>query len=141
MSGPQPAALPRPSLLVDPRGSGTLVLPDALKPAGPDAATVAKPVDPGIAAEHARAAMLNNPGRAGYDELASPDITIMQISAMGARAAQPRPRQVRRVPDARAYFVLNLCLGVLIVAGLAVLVTRESAPAQELAPGADHGRR
>mgnify|MGYP000196788911 CR=1 FL=1 len=140
-AGPQTAALPRPSLLAlaDARGSGTLVLPDALKPAGPDAATVARPVDPERAGSPAPQ---RNAGPVGYDEMASPDITIMQATALPLRPSAPRARPAPREPDARAYFVLNLCLGVLIVAGLAVLVTRQVAPTpQLLAPGGDHARR
>jgi len=134
-------ALPRPALLVlaNARGSETLVLPDALKPAGPEAATVARPVHPGAAAAPRPAPMMG--ARAGYDELASPDITVMQVATPAPRPT-PRPRQVRPAPDARAYFVLNLCLGVLIVAGLAVLVTRELMPTSGLlSSGDDHDRR
>ena len=136
-----PATLPRPALLarVDARGSETLVLPDALKPAGPEAATVARPVHSGAAAAPRPAPHLD--GRAGYDELASPDITIVQVATPAPRPT-PRPRQVRPPPDARAYFVLNLCLGVLIVAGLAVLVSRELMPTSGLLPTGDaHDRR
>ena len=136
-----PAPLPRPALLalVDVRGSETLVLPDALKTAGPEAATVARPVHPGSAAAPRPAPHLDV--RAGYDELASPDITVMQVATPAPRPT-PRPRQVRPPPDARAYFVLNLCLGALIVAGLAVLVTRELMPTSRLlSTGNDHDTR
>ena len=55
----------------------------------------------------------------------------------------PPPPGARRPPPpcgpaARAYFVLNLCLGLLIVAGLAVLVTREVSSARD---GDDHAAR
>jgi len=139
VSGPLPAALPRPALLaLADRGSETLVLPDALKPAGPEAATVARPVHAGAAAPPRSARI--DAARAGYDELASPDITVMQVATPAPRPA-PRPRPVRPAPGARAYFVLNLCLGVLIVAGLAVLVSRELMPSSGLlSAGDDHAK-
>lgn len=133
----QPGALPRPSLLaIADRGDATLVLPDALKPAGPEAATVARPVQPATTAASGGAP---RPGRRdAYDELASPDITIMQVAAAPAVRAPPRRKPARPGPDARAYFLLNLCLGLLIVAGLAVLVTRDvSTPPA----GDDHAAR
>ncbi len=137
VSGPLSAALPRPArLALADRGSETLVLPDALKPAGPEAATVARPVHPGAAAAP-RSTDRIDAARAGYDELASPDITVIQVATPAPRPA-PRPRPLRPAPDARAYFVLNLCLGVLIVAGLAVLMTRELMPGSGPLSAGDH---
>ncbi|HEY0138065.1 MAG TPA: hypothetical protein VGB85_28460, partial [Nannocystis sp.] len=97
----QPAALPKPALLAlaDARGSGTLVLPDALKPAGPDAATVARPLEPGRPGPTPQ----RDASPAGHDEMASPDITIMQPTALPLKPAAARPRRAPRAPDARAY--------------------------------------
>ena len=112
-----PTAAPRPSLLPDPRGSGTLILPDALKPGGPEAATIARPQSPSDAPPPP-----STP--APFDELASPDITVLQIPVV------PTPRPPRRpAPDPRAFYVLNLCLGLLIVLGLLTLAARTLWPA------------
>lgn len=116
--GPSPAT-GRPTLLPDPRGSGTLILPDALKPGGPEAATVARPLAAGDAPPHP-----STP--AAFDELASPDITVLQIPVT---PPAPRPQKRRTTPDPRAFFVLNLVLGVLIVLGLLALAARALRPA------------
>lgn len=115
---PHTSHLPRPALLAEPRGSGTLLLPDALKPGGPEAATVARPLDP-TAAPHASPP-------APFDELASPDITVLQIPA--ATTPPMRPRARRPPPDPHAFFVLNLCLGLAIVIGLLALAARALQP-------------
>lgn len=130
---PQQAApcLPRPSLLpaIDPHA--TLLLPDALKPGGPEAATVMRPVGPPgpASAMGGDGATRLDRMRPGFDELASPDITMMQQAQQVQPAARPprAPPRRRATPDGRAYFLLNLCLGLLIVGGLAILVTREVA--------------
>jgi hypothetical protein len=113
------------------------VLLDAVELEGSDAATVAWPLE-------ARRTVLppRNAGPVGHDELASPGIAIVQPTALPLRASTPRRRPASRGPDAGAYFVLNLGLGALIVAALAVLLTRQVAPTpQLLAPGADHAQR
>ena len=112
-----PTAAPRPSLLPDPRGSGTLILPDALKPGGPEAATIARPQSACDAPPHP-----STP--APFDELASPDITVLQIPVVPT----PRPRR-KPAPDPRAFYVLNLCLGLLIVVGVLALVAHSLRPA------------
>lgn len=131
-----PATLPRPALLpADLRGSGTLVLPDALRSAGPDAATIERPVDthPHPIDTRRDAPRLPPPGRAArdpdFDELASPDITVLQptIAPPSHQARPVRPVRARSsVTPARAYLALNLCLGLLIIAGLALLALREA---------------
>lgn len=118
-----PAMLPRPALLAtDLRGSGTLVLPDALRSAGPDAATIERPGEPYPHPYHP------STGRAArdpdFDELASPDITVLQPTTAPARPVQRRPLAPLR--PARPYLALNLCLGLLIVGGLVLLATREA---------------
>ncbi len=119
------ASLPRPALLPPPGAGDTLVLPDALKPAGPDAVTVARP-----GPTHP-----TTPTPPIFDELASPDITMLQ--PLHLRSPPPRRRQpVRSALDARAFFLLNLCLGATIVLALLALATREAAPT--LAPAAEH---
>jgi hypothetical protein len=128
---------PRPSLLpaIDPHA--TLVLPDALKPGGPEAATVERPAGgPGhVAATGRDRAPPGAARRPTFDELASPDITMMQLAAVpgGARSAQADRRTTRPAGDTRAYFLLNLCLGLLIIGALAALLGRatESRPAAE----------
>lgn len=124
-----PGVLPRPALLVaEPRGSGTLVLPDALRPAGPDAATIERPAAPGPHPPDARGDAPRLPGRAArdpdFDELASPDITVLQPVAPPSPAIRPRVRRPAVIPG-RTYLALNLCLGLLIVAGLVLLATRD----------------
>ncbi|MBK9753411.1 MAG: hypothetical protein IPO88_07860 [Nannocystis sp.] len=114
-----PATLPRPALLAEPRGSGTLLLPDALKPGGPEAATVAGPLATAAAPTH-------HTTPAPFDELASPDITVLQIPAVTPTPTRPRPR--RAPPDPHAFFVLNLCLGLAIVIGLLALAARALQP-------------
>ena len=119
-----PAALPRPALLAgDLRGSGTLVLPDALRTAGPDAATIERPAEP---CAHPIDTRRPSTGRAArdpdFDELASPDITVWQPTTAPARPAHRRP--AARVKPPRPYLALNLCLGLLILAGLVLLATR-----------------
>jgi len=114
-----PATLPRPALLTEPRGSGTLLLPDALKPGGPEAATVAGPLATAAAPTH-------HPTPTPFDELASPDITVLQIPAATTAPARPRPR--RPPPDPHAFFILNLCLGLAIVIGLLALAARALQP-------------
>lgn len=127
---PRPT-LPRPALLAlaEPRGSGTLVLPDAFRPAGPEAPTLERPqVDGphlrddlderapgrGLAGRergghgHGRAA--RDPG---FDELASPDITVMQQASLPPRVPLPR-RPDRRAASVRYYLLLNFGLGLLI---------------------------
>lgn len=115
-----PAALPRPALLAaDLRGSGTLVLPDALRSTGPDAATIEQPHRPTAPTRSA----IREPA---FDELASPDITVLQPVAPAVRPAPPRaPRRPARLISARAYLALNVCLGLLIVTGLVLLVIRD----------------
>ncbi len=132
----QATTLPRPALLTThpPRGDDTLLLPDALKPSGPEAATVARPFTRAAPAQ--RDPLEHDNHNHKHAELASPDITIMQAPA---RPAAPRPR-ARPGPDARAYFMLNLCLGFLIVTGLAILVTRQLNDTAQSGPN-DHGTR
>ena len=136
-AAPIPTALPRPALLpLAGRGDNTLVLPDALKPSGPEAATVARPVQ---AVSTAASGGGPRPApRGSYDEMASPDITILHVAPPPVAPSPARRPPPRGGPDARAYFVLNLCLGLLIVAGLAVLVTREVSSARD---GDDHAAR
>ena len=125
--------LPRPALLpaLDPHA--TLVLPDALKTGGPEAATVQRPVAATAPAVTGREGPpRDQPARPAFDELASPDITMMQQVSQVSPAVRRPPRRTR---DARAYFVLNLWLGLLIVTGLVVLIGRE-APVAE-----DHARQ
>ncbi len=108
--------LPRPALLSEPRGSGTLILPDALKPGGPNADTIARPL----------AAADQGPSTpASFDELASPDITVLQIPA----APGARPHHKRKDRGHRSYFALNLCLGLLIAIGVLALAARALRPA------------
>jgi hypothetical protein len=97
-------------------------LPDALKPGGPEAATVARPLAAGDAPPHP-----STP--AAFDELASPDITVLQIPVT---PPTPRARPRRTPPDPRAFFVLNLVLGLLIVLGLLALAARALRPAAPL---------
>lgn len=126
---PAPSALPRPALLSEPRGSGTLILPDALKPGGPEADTVARPL--------AAADTPQSPSKsAPFDELASPDITVLQIPV--APVTRARPRHKPKAPDPRAFFALNLSLGLLIVIGVLALAARALRPAQ---PPATHEAR
>ena len=73
------------------------------------------------------------PGRAArdpdFDELASPDITVLPptIAPPSPQARPVRPVRARSsVTPARAYLALNLCLGLLIIAGLALLALREA---------------
>ena len=127
-----PARLPRPALLpADLRGSGTLVLPDVLRAAGPDAATIERPLDAGPHPIDTRRDAPRHRGRAArdpdFDELASPDITVLQPTAppIGHQARPIRTRPPAR-PPARAYLAVNICLGLLIVAGLALLALRDS---------------
>lgn len=127
-----PATLPRPALLpADLRGSGTLVLPDVLRAAGPDAATIERPLDAGPHPIDTRRDAPRHRGRAArdpdFDELASPDITVLQPTAppIGHQARPVRTRPPAR-PPARAYLAVNICLGLLIVAGLALLALRDS---------------
>ena len=126
-----PATLPRPALLpADLRGSGTLVLPDALRSAGPDAATIERPLDAGPHPIDTRRDAPRHRGRAArdpdFDELASPDITVLQPT-IAPPSHQARPVRARSsVTPARAYLALNLCLGLLIIAGLALLALREA---------------
>lgn len=120
-----PAMLPRPALLAaDLRGSGTLVLPDALRSTGPDAATIEQPQTPTI---HPVDSRRQTTGRAArdpdFDELASPDITVFQ-NARTPTIRPVRPRRPARV-STRAYLALNICLGLLIVAGLVLLAMRD----------------
>lgn len=120
-----PAMLPRPALLAaDLRGSGTLVLPDALRSTGPDAATIEQPQTPAI---HPIDSRRPPPGMAArdpdFDELASPDITVFQ-NARTPTIRPVRPRRPARV-STRAYLALNICLGLLIVAGLVLLAIRD----------------
>ena len=117
---PPRSSLPRPALLTAPHGSDTLLLPDALKPGGPEAATVARPLD--------APPQLPPPAPPAFDELASPDITVLQIPVAPV-APVTRPRRRRSAPDPRAFFVLNLCLGLLIVLGLLALAARTLWPA------------
>ena len=125
-----PATLPRPALLAtDLRGSGTLVLPDALRSAGPDAATVERPGEPYPHPIDTRSDAPRHPGRAArdpdFDELASPDITVLQPTTVPAsRPIHRRPPAVA-ITSARTYLALNICLGLLILVGLVVLVTRD----------------
>ena len=115
---PHPSFLSLPALLAAPQGSGTLILPDALKPGGPEAATVARPLD--------APPQLPPPAPPAFDELASPDITVLQIPV--APVAPVAPRRRRPAPDPHAFFVLNLCLGLLIVLGLLALAARTLRP-------------
>lgn len=127
-----PATLPRPALLAtDLRGSGTLVLPDALRSAGPDAATIERPGEPYPHAIETRSDAPPHPpaGRAArdpdFDELASPDITVLRPTAVPPSRPMHRRAPVAAIIPARAYLALNICLGLLIFAGLVVLVTRD----------------
>jgi hypothetical protein len=117
--------LPRPALLTaDLRGSGTLVLPDALRSTGPDAATIEQPQTPGT---HPIDTRRQTTGRAArdpeFDELASPDITVFQ-NARPPTIRPARPRRPARV-STRAYLALNIGLGLLIVGGLVLLAIRD----------------
>lgn len=131
-----PATLPRPALLsTDLRGSGTLVLPDALRSAGPDAATIERPGEPYPHPLDTRSDAPRHPpaGRAArdpdFDELASPDITVLRPTAVPASRPMHRRPPAAIIP-ARAYLALNICLGLLIFVGLVVLATRDvSSPA------------
>lgn len=124
-----PAALPRPALLAaDLRGSGTLVLPDALRSAGPDTATIEqahapRPIDTRLPA-HASGRAARDPA---FDELASPDITVLQpVLAPAVRPIRPtRPRRPTRVVSSRVYLALNVGLALLILTGLVLLVMRD----------------
>ncbi|MBA3545563.1 MAG: hypothetical protein H0T76_03685 [Nannocystis sp.] len=125
-----PATLPRPALLAtDLRGSGTLVLPDALRSAGPDAATIERPGEPYPHPLDTRSDAPRHPlaGRAArdpdFDELASPDITVLQATAMPVSRPMHR-RPPAAITPARTYLALNICLGLLILVGLVLLATR-----------------
>lgn len=131
------ATLPRPALLTaDLRGSGTLVLPDALRSAGPDAATIEQPQGPAHHPIDTRRHSLNGMAARDpdFDELASPDITVLQpVLPAAIRPVQPtRARRSGRVVSTRAYLALNVCLGLLIVAGLVLLAIRD---VPSVAPG------
>jgi hypothetical protein len=168
-----PATLPRPALLTpDPRGSGTLVLPDALRASGPDAATIEQPRAPhtshtlipltsrtgkpgvtGITSITGRPGLpdlprmpglpgvpgIRMPGRAArdpeFDELASPDITVLQpaLPPVIHPRNPPRARRTARTTSTRAYIALNVALGLLILTGLVLLVIRD---VPSTAPGA-----
>lgn len=143
-----PTALPRPALLTDLRGSGTLILPDALRSSGPDAATIEQahtphPLDTrrgmtGMTSMTSMTGTTRLPGRAArdpnFDELASPDITVLQPVAPTLHPVRPvRPRRPARLVSARFYLALNIILGLSITAGLILLAIREAPSA---APGA-----
>lgn len=148
--GPARAALrpvlPRPALLAlaDPRGTGTLVLPDAFRSSGPEAPTLeqalAETMLPFAAQRDAATAVAS--GRAArdpsFDELAAPDITVMQQASLPAPAARRgatsggadsltrwRGWWRSHAADPRVHLLLHLVLGALIVGGLCLLNRRE----------------
>jgi hypothetical protein len=123
--------LPRPALLAaDLRGSGTLLLPDALRSAGPDAATIERPNEPYPHPIDTRRDTPHHTRDPEFNELASPDITVLQPVAAPASPpvrpirARPRPRAAP-LASTRVYLALNLCLGLLIVGALVLLATRD----------------
>lgn len=149
-SGPARAPLrpelPRPALLAltDPRGTGTLVLPDAFRSSGPEAPTLEHALAEAMLpfAAQRDAATRGEPGRAArdpnFDELAAPDITVMQqasLPALGSRRtatpihagslARWRGWWRSHAADPRLHLLLHLALGALIVGGLYVLNRRE----------------
>lgn len=139
-----PAALPRPALLTlaNPHVRDIRGRPDALEPAGAEAATVVRPAP--LDATRTRA----SPARS-FAAPAPPEVTQLQFSPTPPRKRRAEPahrpsahRPARPPSDARAFFVLNLCLGAMICVGIAALLTHEVAPGPTLPPPLrDHATR
>ncbi len=103
-----------PPLLSGHRSGDTLILPDHLKPSSPNAATMIRPAAPRAWDNPARP-------RPDFDELASPDITLMQLQPIPV-TPRTKPRRAPPSPVHRHAALLGIGCGLVALLALAHLI-------------------